>query len=594
MEPPDQAALPGLVVYGPPVLPTAPPADPSNLTATAPDFNRVVLNWQDNSSNEAAFQVEAHAHAQHPRQLGGDRADQHQHQHLHRHQHAGRDDLLLPRPRQQHLQRRLVLRLFQRLHHHDAQGAPIGTGDGLLAQYWNDTTGHFVGTPALTRVDPQVSTDWGGGGPGGAIGVDHFSARWTGRVQAQFSQTYTFYTNADDGVRLYIKPIQSLTYTTLIDDFVDQSPTEEKRHVRDVGRTALRHQDGVLRERRRRGGAASPGRVPRRRKTSSPSRSSTPATPPPRRERSRALRHRARRSTCTGPTTRTSKPATSSSACPGAAFAVVATLPPDTNSYSDTALNPNTQYIWRVKATNFQADSAYTNTVTITTPIPPAKPTNAHPTGVTSTTIAAHVGRQLEQRGRLSPLAIVNGGSFIVINQLPPNTTTYTDTGLTPGGDYEYHIQSYNIAGYNDFSGFSTSTVPSAPSSPSATAGTQKVTLNWNAPAFNGEPTDLTYRVYRGTAAGGENATPIATGLTSPTYTDTGLTNGTTYYYKIMRRLLPGRCLPRWRRKCQVERSLRNARGHAARAAEPHRQRRLRPAVVRHTAHGRLRPECHR
>jgi hypothetical protein len=44
---------------------------------------------------------------------------------------------------------------------------------------------------------------------------------------------------------------------------------------------------------------------------------------------------------------------------------------------------------------------------------------------------------------------------------------------------------------------------------------------------------NLNYNVYRGTSSGGESLTPIATGLPSPTFTDTGLTNQQTYYYKV-------------------------------------------------------------
>jgi hypothetical protein len=43
----------------------------------------------------------------------------------------------------------------------------------------------------------------------------------------------------------------------------------------------------------------------------------------------------------------------------------------------------------------------------------------------------------------------------------------------------------------------------------------------------------ITYDVYRGTSSGGEGTTPIATGLTTTSYTDTGLSGGTTYYYKV-------------------------------------------------------------
>jgi len=36
------------------------------------------------------------------------------------------------------------------------------------------------------------------------VGADNFSVRWTGEVEAVFTETYTFYTNSDDGVRLWV------------------------------------------------------------------------------------------------------------------------------------------------------------------------------------------------------------------------------------------------------------------------------------------------------------------------------------------------------------------------------------------------------
>jgi len=49
-----------------------------------------------------------------------------------------------------------------------------------------------------------VNFDWGGGTPDSSLGVDTFTTRWTGKVEPQYSQTYTFYTQTDDGVRLWV------------------------------------------------------------------------------------------------------------------------------------------------------------------------------------------------------------------------------------------------------------------------------------------------------------------------------------------------------------------------------------------------------
>jgi hypothetical protein len=39
--------------------------------------------------------------------------------------------------------------------------------------------------------------------------------------------------------------------------------------------------------------------------------------------------------------------------------------------------------------------------------------------------------------------------------------------------------------------------------------------------------------VYRGTAAGQESPTPIAVGITKATYTNSALTNGEKFFYKV-------------------------------------------------------------
>jgi hypothetical protein len=56
----------------------------------------------------------------------------------------------------------------------------------------------------VPRVDPMIDFTWGAGSPDPAIGVDTFSARWVGQVEAPSTGTFTFYTQSDDGVRLWV------------------------------------------------------------------------------------------------------------------------------------------------------------------------------------------------------------------------------------------------------------------------------------------------------------------------------------------------------------------------------------------------------
>jgi hypothetical protein len=74
-------------------------------------------------------------------------------------------------------------------------------GTGLRGTYFGDET---LTSQQLTRVDPVVNFNWGTGSPDPAIDSDHFGVRWSGQVQAKYSQAYTFTVKADDGVRLWV------------------------------------------------------------------------------------------------------------------------------------------------------------------------------------------------------------------------------------------------------------------------------------------------------------------------------------------------------------------------------------------------------
>lgn len=104
--------------------------------------------------------------------------------------------------------------------------------------------------------------------------------------------------------------------------------------------------------------------------------------------------------------------------------------------------------------------------------------------------------------------------------------TSYTDTGLTNGTTYYYVVSAVNSEGESGNSDEVNATPVGTPTL-TASAGDTQVTLTWNAVAGA-----TGYNVKRAGAAGGSYTT-IQSNFSGTSYTDTGLTNGTTYYYVV-------------------------------------------------------------
>ncbi len=216
---------------------------------------------------------------------------------------------------------------------------------------------------------------------------------------------------------------------------------------------------------------------------------------------------------------------------------ITQTLAASPASFTDitAGLAPGGTFYYRLRAFNSAGDSGNSNTASVTIPFAPPKPTNQQILGVTTTEIdlswqdnAGHAA------SGYNILRAINHGTFSIVATLPPtsrpapSTYTWSDTKLTPGAYYEYHIEAYNVSGNNDFAGLNATTLTLAPQTPLAKPGTSFIDLSWAAVVGA-----VSYNVYRGTTPGSEGATPIVTGLAASSYHDTAVTNGVTYYYKI-------------------------------------------------------------
>ncbi len=106
--------------------------------------------------------------------------------------------------------------------------------------------------------------------------------------------------------------------------------------------------------------------------------------------------------------------------------------------------------------------------------------------------------------------------------------SSYTDTSVNGASTYYYVVTALcNQGGESDYSNEANATTPpTPPNGLVAAAGDGQVSLNWNNSAGS-----VTYNVYRRTINTGYNC--IATAVPVSEYTDTGLANGTTYYYVV-------------------------------------------------------------
>ncbi|MDP1698131.1 MAG: PA14 domain-containing protein [Xanthomonadaceae bacterium] len=95
-----------------------------------------------------------------------------------------------------------------------------GAGNGLMASFWNfdvasNGNAFPTGPAAVVRQDAQVDFDWAAGSPSAGVGADSFAVRWEGFVEAPVTGNYTFWTQSDDGVRLWVNGNQVINNWTL-------------------------------------------------------------------------------------------------------------------------------------------------------------------------------------------------------------------------------------------------------------------------------------------------------------------------------------------------------------------------------------------
>ena len=161
----------------------------------------------------------------------------------------------------------------------------------------------------------------------------------------------------------------------------------------------------------------------------------------------------------------------------------------------------------------------------------------AAPTGLTATAGNAQVSLSWTASSGATSYNVyrstTSGGGYAQI-ATGVTSTSYTDTSVVNGTTYYYVVTAVNGNGESGFSNQASATpqapvAPPAPTNLTASAGHRKVSLGWTQSTGSGLTNN---KIYRATTSGGPYSL-VATISPTTSYSDSGLSTGTTYYYVV-------------------------------------------------------------
>ncbi len=125
------------------------------------------------------------------------------------------------------------------------------------------------------------------------------------------------------------------------------------------------------------------------------------------------------------------------------------------------------------------------------------------------------------------------GGTYAQIATVAANIVAYSSTGLASSTAYYYRVRAYGSAGNSNYSNEASAVtlgVPAAPAGLTATriSGSQ-IDLSWSDTSIN----ETGFKIDRKLGAGGTYAQIAAVGANATSFPNTGLPDGTVYYYRV-------------------------------------------------------------
>jgi hypothetical protein len=221
-------------------------------------------------------------------------------------------------------------------------------------------------------------------------------------------------------------------------------------------------------------------------------------------------------------------------------FTLAGTAPEDSTSYTDTGLSPSTTYFYRVLAYNSAGTAEALTQANASTSAAPTIP----PTAPNTLTATASGGTQItlgwrdnstDETGFRIERASASGGPFTMVATVNAGLQMYMNTGLTPSTTYYYRVQAYNGIGSSTYTNEASATTleaaPFAPTTLVATASSSsKVELTW----IDKSSSETGFRIQRSTASGGPFSVVGTAAANATSFSNTGLSAATTYYYRVV------------------------------------------------------------
>jgi fibronectin type 3 domain-containing protein len=217
----------------------------------------------------------------------------------------------------------------------------------------------------------------------------------------------------------------------------------------------------------------------------------------------------------------------------GVSFFWYLTANANATTFSDTGRAASTTYYYRVTAHNAGGESPQSNTDSATTFPPPAAPSNLTATAISASRIDLAWADNSSDEDGFKIYRSTDNVNFAFYATVGANVTTRSNTNLTGSTTYYYRVLAYNSGGNSTYSNVASATtisLPAAPSNLTATAfSTSLINLSWT----DNSSDESGFRIYRSTD--GVNFIWYYTpGANATSFSDTGRTASTTYYYRVL------------------------------------------------------------